>query len=190
MFLSLCGWGQFGGSHVTANHTRPPVTSSALPSPSISPPPSATSSATPTPAGGEIATEAVCPGQSDIANTVSALACLTQQARTYHQLGPISDQPALLAAAAAKAADMQSCGYGHEACGHPFDYEIHAKGYTGQCYGENIAYGQKSPHDVFVAWMNSPGHRANILNPDYRDLGVAEAAGPNGPLWVMELGGC
>jgi uncharacterized protein YkwD len=105
-------------------------------------------------------------------------------------VGAISDQPALMAAAAAKAADMKSCGYGHEACGRAFDYEIHAKGYPGRCYGENIAYGQKSPHDVFVAWMNSPGHRANILNPDYRDLGVAETAGPNGPLWVMELGGC
>ena len=37
---------------------------------------------------------------------------------------------------------------------------------------------------------NVEGHRANILNNQYRDLGVAETAGSQGPLWVMELGGC
>ena len=209
MFLSLFGLGVVGGNPVVVPHSanqvlaapagsphssKPPRTispPSPIPTLSVSPTPSASPSVSPTPgAAAEIATEAVCPGQSNTANTVGALTCLTQQARAYHHVGAISDQPALMAAAAAKAADMKSCGYGHEACGRAFDYEIHAKGYPGRCYGENIAYGQKSPHDVFVAWMNSPGHRANILNPDYRDLGVAETAGPNGPLWVMELGGC
>lgn len=85
---------------------------------------------------------------------------------------------------------MAKCGYGHTACGFAFEKEIKASGYTGQCYGENIAMGQKSPRDVFVAWMNSPGHRANILNGQYTGIGVAEVAGSQGPLWVMELGGC
>jgi uncharacterized protein YkwD len=54
----------------------------------------------------------------------------------------------------------------------------------------NIAMGQRTPHDVFVAWMNSRGHRANILNQQYRDFGVAELGSSEGPLWTMELGGC
>lgn len=38
--------------------------------------------------------------------------------------------------------------------------------------GENIAYGQKSPEEVMKAWMNSPGHRKNILNPNFKRVGV------------------
>ncbi|MDP9382060.1 MAG: Ig-like domain-containing protein, partial [Chloroflexota bacterium] len=38
--------------------------------------------------------------------------------------------------------------------------------------GENIASGQQTPADVVTAWMNSPGHRANILNADFREIGV------------------
>jgi uncharacterized protein YkwD len=121
---------------------------------------------------------------------VPALTCLTNNARVFHGLKPLTASQALLTAAAAKAQDMAKCGYGHTACGLPFEHEILAAGYAGHCYGENIAMGQRSPHDVFVAWMNSPEHRANILNADYRDLGVAGQAGSQGPLWVMELGGC
>ena len=39
-------------------------------------------------------------------------------------------------------------------------------------FGENIAAGYTSPESVMVAWMNSPGHRANILGSDYRHVGV------------------
>lgn len=38
--------------------------------------------------------------------------------------------------------------------------------------GENIAYGQRSPQEVVTAWMNSPGHRANILSNKFNKLGV------------------
>lgn len=38
--------------------------------------------------------------------------------------------------------------------------------------GENIAYGQKTPEQVMEGWMNSPGHRANIMNPNYTKIGV------------------
>ncbi len=95
-----------------------------------------------------------------------------------------------MAAAGSKAADMQNCGYGHTACGRAFDYWLRSGGYAGRCDAENIAEGQKSPREVFGSWMNSPGHRANILNPSYRDVGVAALAGAGGELWVMELGGC
>ncbi len=51
-------------------------------------------------------------------------------------------------------------------------------------YGENIATGFVSPADVMKSWMSSPGHRANILNPDFREIGI----GISGRLWSQEFG--
>ena len=45
--------------------------------------------------------------------------------------------------------------------------------------GENIAYGQRTPREVVTAWMNSPGHRANILNASYTQIGVGYVASGN-----------
>jgi uncharacterized protein YkwD len=138
----------------------------------------------------EIASEQVCGGQGDVAKTTTALLCLTNQARTFHGLPAVQANSALMASAAAKNQDMLNCGYGHTACGRDFSSWIKAKGYTGRCSAENIAMGQRSPREVFVSWMNSAGHRANILNRNYRDLGVAQLASQRGPLWTMHLGGC
>ncbi len=53
------------------------------------------------------------------------------------------------------------------------------------CYkaGENIAGGFSTPEAVVEAWMNSPGHRANILNPDYNKIGVGYYVDQNGAYW-------
>jgi len=52
--------------------------------------------------------------------------------------------------------------------------------------GENIAYGQKTPQEVVNAWMNSPGHRANILNTNYTQIGVGFAKNSSGtPYWTQ-----
>ncbi len=51
-------------------------------------------------------------------------------------------------------------------------------GYSYRKAGENIAYGQNSPEEVMTAWMNSEGHRANILGDyDYIGIGVYESGG-------------
>ncbi|GHK04651.1 membrane protein [Streptomyces sp. Y2F8-2] len=54
--------------------------------------------------------------------------------------------------------------------------------------GENIARGQATPQDVMDAWMNSPGHRANILNCDFTTLGVGVHLGSGGPWWTQDFG--
>ncbi|MGR6972959.1 CAP domain-containing protein [Streptomyces cynarae] len=54
--------------------------------------------------------------------------------------------------------------------------------------GENIARGQATPQDVMDAWMNSPGHRANILNCDFTTLGVGVHFGSGGPWWTQDFG--
>ncbi|WP_066949492.1 CAP domain-containing protein [Streptomyces lushanensis] len=54
--------------------------------------------------------------------------------------------------------------------------------------GENIARGQATPQAVMDSWMNSEGHRANILNCDYTRLGVGVHNGSGGPWWTQDFG--
>ena len=51
--------------------------------------------------------------------------------------------------------------------------------------GENIALGYSTPEEVVKGWMSSEGHRANILNKNYTDIGV----GYNNGYWVQNFGG-
>lgn len=54
--------------------------------------------------------------------------------------------------------------------------------------GENIARGQATAEAVMEAWMNSPGHKANILNCDFKTLGVGVHLGDGGPWWTQDFG--
>ncbi|WP_319458831.1 CAP domain-containing protein [Micromonospora sp. RTP1Z1] len=60
-------------------------------------------------------------------------------------------------------------------------------GYAWRAYGENVAWNQQTPAAVMDAWMNSPGHRANILNCSYTEIGVGVARS-NGPYWTQDFG--
>jgi hypothetical protein len=59
-----------------------------------------------------------------------------------------------------------------------------AVGYEAQMMGENIAAGQRTPEQVVKGWMDSPGHRANILRSQYTDIGV----GFYNNYWVQDFG--
>ena len=50
-----------------------------------------------------------------------------------------------------------------------------AVGYRWRAFAENIAYGQRGPEDVTESWMESPGHRTNMLNGTYTELGTGYA---------------
>ncbi|MEM9134948.1 MAG: CAP domain-containing protein [Actinomycetota bacterium] len=65
---------------------------------------------------------------------------------------------------------------------------ITAAGYSWRTYGENIAAGQRDAQQVMTAWMNSSGHRANILNCSFAELGVGYALRGNTPYWVQKFG--
>lgn len=66
--------------------------------------------------------------------------------------------------------------------GTPFQM-IRAFGLSYRSAGENIAYGQRTPAAVVEAWMNSSGHRANILNTSYTQIGVGYCA--SGHYWTQ-----
>ena len=77
--------------------------------------------------------------------------------------------------------DHQSPTYGS-----PFDM-MKSFGIKYQTAGENIAMGQKTPAAVMNGWMNSSGHRANILNASYNQLGVGIATNSSGTLYWTQM---
>ncbi len=85
----------------------------------------------------------------------------------------------LSAVAQKKAEDMKSKNYFSHTSptyGSPFNMMKNA-GITYKTAGENIAYGQKTAQAVFNDWMNSPGHRQNILNKNYKEMGLGVTSG-------------
>jgi len=59
-------------------------------------------------------------------------------------------------------------------------------GISWRAWGENIAAGQRTPEIVVDAWMNSPGHRANILSPNFSKIGVGYVTNSSGrPYWTQ-----
>ncbi|MEU3685397.1 CAP domain-containing protein [Streptomyces sp. NPDC057144] len=65
---------------------------------------------------------------------------------------------------------------------------VEAAGYQWSTLGENIARGQADAASVMDSWMNSPGHRANILNCSFKELGVGVHFGDGGPWWTQDFG--
>ncbi|MEW2448313.1 CAP domain-containing protein [Streptomyces parvulus] len=65
---------------------------------------------------------------------------------------------------------------------------VEAAGYEWSTLGENIARGQADAASVMDSWMNSEGHRANILNCSFKELGVGVHFGDGGPWWTQDFG--
>ncbi|MCC0672307.1 sporulation protein [Clostridioides sp. ES-S-0145-01] len=70
--------------------------------------------------------------------------------------------------------------------GSPFDM-LKKFGISYKTAGENIAMGQKTPKEVVNAWMNSEGHRKNILNPNYSKIGVGVAQKSSGSIYWTQI---
>ncbi|GAA0938145.1 CAP domain-containing protein [Streptomyces rhizosphaericus] len=121
----------------------------------------------------------------------SEVIALTNAERAAARLAPLAPDPRLTAAAQAHSDDMVARDfYSHTGPeGHqPWD-RAKAAGATHRGIGENIACGQRSPEEVVRGWMNSPGHRANILKPDFTHIGVGHATGSRaGTYWTQVFG--
>lgn len=64
--------------------------------------------------------------------------------------------------------------------GEPFSARLKRAGYAYRTAGENIAWGSGSystPENRFEGWLNSPGHKANILNKNFREIGIGARTG-------------
>lgn len=99
---------------------------------------------------------------------------LTNQERLAHGCGAVTMDARLRAAAQGHSADMALNDFvSHTGSdgSSPWD-RIHAQGYWYSTAGENIAAGYSSPDSVVADWMESDGHRANILNCAFVHIGV------------------
>ncbi|MFI1754035.1 CAP domain-containing protein [Streptomyces sp. NPDC020571] len=127
-----------------------------------------------------------------LARTTSEVVALTNRERAGAGLPALSADARLTAAAQAHSADMVARDfYSHTDPdgGRPWDRAA-AAGAARRTVGENIACGQRSPADVVEGWMNSPGHRANILKADFTHIGVGLAGGGRaGTYWTQLFGG-
>lgn len=104
---------------------------------------------------------------------------LTNDQRQANGLQPVKMDPELNVAAAAKAADMFARDYWAHVSpiGTQPWYFITSAGYSYRYAGENLARDFSSPQSVVQAWMDSPSHRDNLLNPKYQDIGLAVVDG-------------
>lgn|GEM_PF-3394232 len=129
--------------------------------------------------------------QSQAPASVSAyekeVVTLTNKERTDRGLKALTIDSELSKVARAKSEDMQKKNYFSHTSptyGSPFNM-MKQFGITYKSAGENIAKGQKTPKEVVNAWMNSEGHRANILNGSFTHIGVGYVS--NGSIWTQQF---
>jgi uncharacterized protein YkwD len=175
------------------------------PTQSGSPEPSASASPTPsgtvTPIPTALATSPAAPTtRATIAPTATPMPDLendvlnqTNAARVANKCAPLKMDPHLLTAARLHSADMAENNYfdhvGLDGTGP--DARMKAAGYDISAgWAENIADGYPTADAVMTAWLNSPGHRGNILNCGLRSIGIGIARAANGSLyWTQDFGG-
>ena len=107
---------------------------------------------------------------------------IVNEARAVHAVNALTLDPELCEAAAIRAEELDTY-FSHDrpdgtSCFTVFE-EVGIKSY--HAAGENIAMGYTDANAVMEGWMNSPGHRANILSADYSRIGIARSGGA----WVQ-----
>ncbi|MEV4671313.1 CAP domain-containing protein [Actinomadura sp. NPDC049382] len=119
----------------------------------------------------------------------AAVVSLTNAERAKEGCRPLRVDQRLVTAARKHSADMAANGYfDHTSRNGDSPWKrMEDAGYTSPG-AENIAKGYPTAAAVVKGWMNSPGHRANILNCGLRAIGVGRASGPGGPLWTQDFG--
>jgi uncharacterized YkwD family protein len=133
-------------------------------------------------------------GTTNTTQTTSALSAyeqkvvdLTNQERAKNGLPALKVDTTLSKMAHEKARDMSANNYFSHTSptyGSPFDM-MKKFGITYNYAGENIAMGQQTPQEVVNAWMNSEGHRKNILSPNFNYIGVGYVA--QGNYWAQDF---
>ena len=130
-------------------------------------------------------------GSSSVSASIQSSAAsevvrLTNSARSQNGYAALVEDGALSEAAAVRAREIARSFSHTRPSGASFSSALSESGVSYLRAGENIAYGQKSASEVVNAWMNSPGHRANILNSSYSRIGSA-SINIDGTLYWVQL---
>lgn len=150
-----------------------------------------------------VAPPSACPNQTDLGDStavqVEAMHCMTNFARKHDGLGRFGNAASLDQSATRKNGDILRCNsFSHYACGRQFTFWMQRSGYlASRCWraGENIAWGtmsQGTVRSIFVAWLHSPEHRANILGR-FSQIGIALSVGNleghrDAHVWTQDFG--
>jgi uncharacterized protein YkwD len=150
-----------------------------------------------------VAPTSVCAHQTDLGDStavqVQAMRCMTNFARKHDGLGRFGNAASLDQSATRKNGDILRCNsFSHYACGRQFTFWMQRSGYlASRCWraGENIAWGSGSAgtvRSIFVAWLHSPEHRANILGR-FSQIGIAFSVGNleghrDAHVWTQDFG--
>nr|WSW66560.1 CAP domain-containing protein [Streptomyces sp. NBC_00995] len=119
----------------------------------------------------------------------AAVLALVNQERSKVGCSPVTASSSLASLAQNFSDDMAARGFfDHTDPDGQSPWDRAAKAGVSGLGGENIARGQADAEAVMEAWMNSEGHRANILNCDYKTLGVGVHFGSGGPWWTQDFG--
>jgi uncharacterized protein YkwD len=111
----------------------------------------------------------------------------TNAERKAEGLPPLKPNPKLFAAARAHSENMAK----QSKLDHVLDEKspadrVKAAGYAFRMVGENVEHNAPTPAEAVKDWMNSPGHKANILNKDFTEIGIAVARNDKGePYWTQ-----
>ncbi|WP_328339149.1 CAP domain-containing protein [Micromonospora sp. NBC_00421] len=185
--------------------TAAPASPSASPSPSTvspSPSPSRTATPTPTPSRTQAASRQTTRGGAipTAATTTRAAVSGGGGSQTQQVVDLVNAERAKAGCAAVTVDDKLTLAAqrhsqdqaDHESMTHTGSdgsnagQRLDRAGYTWRTYGENVAWNQQTPAAVMAAWMNSSGHRANILNCAFTEIGVGVASS-NGPYWTQDF---
>ncbi|WP_431771378.1 CAP domain-containing protein [Streptomyces cucumeris] len=144
-----------------------------------------TKAASPSSAAPASTTATTSSGSSDLQDQIVAL---VNKERAKVGCKPVTVDAKLTKAAQAHSEDMaEHSNMSHTGSdGSSPDDRIERAGYSWSTYGENVAYGYSSPESVMDGWMNSSGHKANILNCDFKEIGVGHAQ--PGHYWTQDFG--
>lgn len=124
--------------------------------------------------------------EGDAQAYIQQVADLVNEERAKAGLSPVTLSAQLSGAAAVRSQEITRSFSHTRPDGTSFSTVLRQNGISYQGSGENIAYGQQTPQAVMNAWMNSQGHRANILNSRYTAIGVGYFEDSRGvPYWTQ-----
>jgi uncharacterized protein YkwD len=153
------------------------------------------------PAAGEIIDLSFLGSGRDLRAAESEIVRRTNDLRRQHNLPPLLRNAQLDRAALGHTLEMVEYDFlshvGRHSGSH-LKQRAQQAGYSqGVLLGENLARGQRTAEEAIEAWLSSPGHRANLLHPNFRDIGVAclegRVTGPDGQTysavyWTQNFG--
>jgi uncharacterized protein YkwD len=124
----------------------------------------------------------------ELSKEEKAVLQLVNEQRKKEGLDPLTFNPLLVKAARLHSINQAKQNkLAHELDGKAPSDRVKDVGYEGGFVGENVAMGQHSPAEAMNSWMHSEGHRANILNKDYKEIGIGLATDSRGRIYWTQV---